>query len=246
MKKSILLLSLFVTAAMAVSAQQKYKMYEFMYMTVKPGHEKEFEKAVAEHNKKFHPPGPYQVAVVEVELGPNSGQYTWVMGPCTFTELDGRPADDKHETDWATTVMPHVEKVSDTDYWKVDDKLSYSPLQTASGERRMATFYDIAPGKMYRFEELVRKVVKVYQEKKYKDNFTYFRSPFNTGNGRDVMIVSFFDKFAYFDIDNPMMKDFDEIFGPGSWSQFMDEYNSIVISSIDEIRHRLPDLSTNK
>lgn len=245
MKKSIITLGLLVAAVMAVPAQQSYKMYEMMYMTVKSGHEKEFEKAVAAHNKKFHPPGPYQVTVAEVELGPNSGQYVWIMGPLTFTDLDSRPADEAHESDWSATVMPHVEKLSDTDYWRVDDKLTYTQPGLTQRERRMITFYDIAPGKGYRFDELVKKVLKVYQDKNYKDNFTYMRNSFNTGNGRDVMMVSFFDKYSYFDIDNPMVKDYEEIFGQGSWSQFMAEYNEVVLSSTDEIRHRRAELSSS-
>lgn len=245
MKKTVFILSLFVVAALAASAQQSYRMFEMMYMTVKSGHEKEFEKAVALHNKKFHSQAPYKVTLAEVELGPNSGDYTWVMGPLTFTDLDGRPADDAHESDWSATVMTHVEKVSGADYWRVDDKLSYSPLETATGERRMVTYYDIAPGKGYRFDELVKKLLKVYQDKKYKDNFTFLRNSFNTGNGRDVMIISFFDKFSYFDADNTMVKDYEEMYGQGSWSQFMTEYNEVVVSSTDEIRHRRAELSSS-
>lgn len=245
MKKSLLLLSFCVIAAYAASAQQSYRMYEMMYMTVKPGQEKAFEKAVAVHNKKFHAQAPYKVTIAEVELGSHTGDYTWVMGPLTFTDLDGRPADEQHETDWSSTVLPFVEKQSGVDYWKIDDKLSYTTPEAANSERRMITYYDIAPGKAYRFDELVKKVVKVYQDKKYKDNFTYMSNSFNTGNHRDVMIVNFFDKYSYFDVENPMSKDFEEIFGKGSWSQFMAEYNEIVVSSSDEIRRRRADLSSS-
>ena len=136
-------------------------------------------------------------------------------------------------------------KLSGADYWKVDEKLSYSTPEDPNKERRMVTFYDIAPGKGFSFDEMVKKVLKVYQDKKYKDNFMYLRNSFNTGNHRDVMIVTFFDKYSYFDIENPLSKDFEEIYGQGSWSQFMSEFDEIVVSSTDEIRQRRADLSSS-
>ncbi len=64
-------------------------------------HVAQFEDALAKHNQRFHAEGPYTALVYYVVTGPRSGQMLWLMGPGTFTSLDGRPSGDPHDSDWS-------------------------------------------------------------------------------------------------------------------------------------------------
>ena len=127
MKQLTVLLTLLVLSCLASGLlAQDYTMYETQYLKVQPGKWKEFSANMAAHNQKFHSDGPYKSSVWRVSNGKRSGQLVWVMGPCTFTDLDSRPAGDDHESDW----MNKVESLATghhNEYWRLQESLSYIP-----------------------------------------------------------------------------------------------------------------------
>jgi hypothetical protein len=198
---------------------------------------------MAEHNKKYHNEGPYTAHVWAVHTGPHEGQWLWVMGPCTFTDLDNAPAGgEAHDKDWQENVAAHCDKIHEFKYWKMNEKVSYDP-EEAPGEKVLWTTFDIKPFEMYHFTAMLEKVVEVYNTKKYDNGFYVYESQFDSGDGQDVVIEWQFKNWAWFDKEDRFVKDYEEIHGEGSWVKFMEEYRDVVESSFDELAEYMKDLS---
>ena len=89
---------------------KKYRAVELSYMKAKIGMEAKFEAAVKAHNAKYHKEGAYESELYAIATGNETGWYVWIMGPCTFSDLDNRPNDDAHTNDWDKNVSPKVAK----------------------------------------------------------------------------------------------------------------------------------------
>ena len=126
MKNLLFTLMLLTWASFSLQAQTDYKQWETHRFVAKRGHETDFEKGLAEHNKQFHNSAPYTTNIFEIITGPNSGAYELAMGPMTFTQMEGRPAGKEHDTDWAK-VMEHVESTGESMYWRADKDIYYAP-----------------------------------------------------------------------------------------------------------------------
>lgn len=237
---SILLVALLGLVAFSFS-QENYTMFENTYLHVKSDMYKEFGKAMAEHNQKFHSDGPYHANVWTVSTGIYAGTMVWSMGPCTFTHLDSRPGGKEHVEDWLYNVMPTIKSVKETGYWKLADKLSYTPKDSLF-TKLMITVYDLEPWQGYRFKEIIKKVVEVYETKELENSFSVYYPQTSMAKKRDVAIVWGFKKYADLDKDLKFKEDFEEIHGEGSWASLMDEYKAIVVDSVDEIWELIPEL----
>ena len=217
MKKTLLL---FFAATMVLSGMSQesedtsYEMFELLYLTPRTDKIMELGEALAEHNKKFHADAPHQAHVWMCNTGPHTGDLVWVMGPMTFTDMDSRPDTKEHTEDWMKNVMPNVKMVSDGEYWKRDDKLSYTPEGATAG-KEIWSVYDIVPFEGYRFKALLEKVVEVYREKNYPNYFQVYNSQFDGGNGHDVAIEFGFKNYAFFDEEDKFWKDYEEVHGEG-------------------------------
>lgn len=244
MKKiTTLFLALFTFVFMASGQEEtEYKMYQMLY--IKPHYDKlkELSEAMASHNKKFHSEGSHQAYVWMAQTGPHTGEWVWVMGPTTFTELDSRPDSKEHQEDWRDNVMPYVQDISEGEYWKMDEKLSNSPEESFTG-KEVWTIFDIKPFEEYRFNALLEKVVEVYKEKSYPNYIQVYKSQFRSNSGRDVAIGFGFKNWAFFDEEDKFWKDYEEVHGEGSKWKFFEEYRDIVISSYEEISQYIPALS---
>jgi len=243
MKKTIVLLIGFIAFAFLANAQTGYKMWETIYIVPKKGSIEELKKGLSDHNKEFHSTAPFTAHVWNVMTGPHEGQLLWVMGPCTFTDLDSAPGGEaKHDADWDANVEAHCEKVHEVKYWKLNEKVSYSP-EGAPGEKVIWTTYDIKPFEMYRFNAMLEKVAEVYRQKKYDHSFSVYESQLDSGDGQDIVLEWQFEKWAFFDEEDSFKKDYEEIHGEGTWTYFMEEYRDVVESSFDELAVYMKELS---
>jgi hypothetical protein len=91
----------------------------------------------------------------------------------------------------------------------------------------------------------VEKVAEVYRQKKYDRNFTVYYNQFENKCGRDFAIEVMFDNWSFLDEDNSLIKDYDEVYGEGSWMQLIEEYRDIVISAEDELSVLMPEMSVD-
>lgn len=232
----------FVTFAFAQESEN-YVMFENTRLVVKTDKYEEFSKAMAHHNKTYHSDGPYHANVWSVSYGENSGQMVWSMGPCTFTQLDGRPTGVEHMEDWMHNVMPTIKKIDGSNMWKRDNDYSYSPVEDDRSSKLSITVYDIKEWQGYRFKEILSKAIQVYKEKKYDWSFSTYWPQFSVHADEDVALVWGFDSWAWFDKDPNFKNDFEEIHGEGSWQKFLEELRGTINGSKDEVWEIVPELS---
>lgn len=206
-----------------------YKMVQLIHMKVKMGKSDAFEKAVKAHNEKYHKEDPYQAWLDVISTGPNAGTYVWGMGPCTMTDLDDRPGKGAHDDDWKKTVEPHVASYGDIEYWKFNDKLSYSMEDfdpKASGVISI-WWLDITRGEYYRFKKLMTDVQEAYAKANERTMHVY-NNMFINGGGKDVAIVWPRKNWAAMDEEWDLSKVFNEVHGEDSWDLMIEEWEECV------------------
>ena len=239
--KKLIFLMVAVFVCLMTYAQDSYIMYETMYIKPKSSKIKEFNEAFAAHNKKFHGEGSHAVAIQSVVNGSRVGQLVWVMGPLTFTDLDSRPSDDAHMDDW-NAVMPHIDEITEVEYWRMDPDLSYTPEGWNFTPKIHIRTWELKHGKSEEFLSIMKKIVEVFRAKKYDHSWHVYWNYFQTGNGRDISAVFGFDKWAFYDEDPVFIKEFEEIHGKGSWEETYENMTQVTVEMTEELRELIPEL----
>lgn len=243
MNKLLLIIAACCFVFTGVAQEEKsYKMYDFVLLKPDNKHLADLGEAMAKHNREYHSEAPYTAHIWAIQSGTYTGWWAWIMGPCTYTQLDGRPETEAHTKDWTTNVMPYISKTAQANYWKLDDELSFSPEDSFTGKEIWAVF-DIKPFEGYRFKEMLKQVKKVYEEKAYTNAFEVYNARFDSKDMGGVLIASSFKNWAFFDEDRNFKKDYEEVHGEGSWWTFMEEYKDVVVSVDDLVAEYLPALS---
>ena len=235
MKRLILTISLSLISTVFLLAQSDYIMFETMYLSAKHGKVKELTEGLDAHNKKYHSEAPHEAGVHYISVGQHAGEYSWIMGPCTFSDLDTRPSGD-HDTDWEKTVTPFVQKASDVEYWIMKDKLSYSPEGDEGSSKLFVRHWDVKDGMQKKFSHLLEGILAVFKKNSLTRSFRVYSSAFDTGTGRDMIGVMGFSKWAFFDEDMNFQKEYEALHGDGSWAFFESEFETCVNSTTIEIR----------
>ena len=244
MKRLFLMAVVFAMASSACFAQADYEMWQVIYIKPKLDKVDLFRKALAAHNKKYHATGANKVGVSSIITGPNSGEYVWVMGPTTWTKLDGAPGEGEHTIDLEKNINPNCESIGETMYWRGVKEVSYeSPGSAAFKKSRMRASY-IYPGQMERFIGLMKQVVEVCKVKKYPGSFAMAaREGLAAAPRPNAVTFTSFDKWAFWDSDT-FAKDFEEVNGSGSWHRFLEEIGLCMDRTLtyDEMSETVPEL----
>lgn len=228
---------------MGKSQTPDYLIFEINTINVSPDKAPMVEAAMGPHNKKYHASGPYGVRVYNVTGGPNSGQYKWVMGPGTWAGLDARPDDDMHDMDWDANVARNVLPGGGTEYIRFDNKLSRFPVDFKVN-RLFVRYVDVVRGKMDKVKELMAKVQKVYADKIPAETYgVYWNELPSTSSGRDLTIVSFFDKYAWMAADDGFDAKYEEVYGKGTIDAFWVAWRESTVGQENEIWEYNADLS---
>lgn len=242
--KNLLFLMLFSPLLGFAQAADEYLIFELNYFTPAPGKSAAFESALGAHNKKFHASGPYGVRVYTILNGPNTGQYVWSMGPLKWSAYDGKPSgEEMHDQDWSSTVDPNLSQGSNTQFMKLDSKLSRFP-NDFSVNRIYFNHWDAKPMSNQKLKDLIEKVHKVYVEKLPNDTYgIYFNELPSTKAGNDISVGFFFDKYSWISEDSGFDKKFEEVHGNGSWETFLKDWHDNVLGMESEIWEFREDLS---
>ncbi|GGK59748.1 MULTISPECIES: hypothetical protein [Flavobacteriaceae] len=239
-----LVFALMVTT-FTVNAQEEkesYAMVEVTYMKAKIGMEKAFEAAVKSHNEKYHKEGVFKASLDLIITGKETGWYAWIMGPCTFSDLDKRPNDSAHGNDWDKNVSPNVLEYGRNEFWRYNSKLSYSGNSPDSPKLENIWFIDLKKGQGYKFREFIEKVKKAH-EKRGEGSLNVYNNQFRDDEGRDVAIVWGYNNWAEMDDDNGGIKKYyEEIYGEGSWTNALKDWDN----SIDSINSQVWRIGVNK
>ncbi len=244
MKKLTLLFAAVFAFAVLSFAQADYTMYKVVY--IKPDYTKmkELSEAMGEYNKTFNNSAEHRSHIWVVNSGPHTGEWLYVHGPTTFTNLDSRNVTEEQREHWLYEVMPNVADLSDAGFWRQNDDLTYEGNGVFTG-KEVLTFFKIKDFEEYRFKALVEKVKKVYEEKDYPNFFQVYYSEFARICGYDAMIAGGFENWAFFDNKPNFKADYEEIHGEGSLQLLMEEYKDVVEGEYDEIIMYIPELSAD-
>jgi hypothetical protein len=224
------------------TGQTDYKMWEVTYLKPTTDNMELLFENLAAHNKKFHASGPRKVTVWSNLTGSHISDLAWVMGPFTFTDLDTPHPDEKaHDDDWNKNIEPYVE-VTASEYWKLDEKISYIPENYEFGGKVIWSVFDLVPFEGYRFKELCKKITEVYSKKNYNKTFQVYWNQFESIDGRDAVIETNFSKWSFLDEDDEFVKDYEEIHGEGTYRLAIEEYRDVVKSVEDELSEIIPEL----
>ena len=242
MKKIIVsFLAAWLTVSLAF-AQADYDLIVSLYIKPKLDKIELLEAGLSAHNKKYHASGPHVASVWSVDNGKRSGQYVWGMGPCKFGDLDTQPSASgggglsEHDKDWNAKVAAVADEITMVEYWKTSKELSYSPANRIMGKEH-GWYINVKRGQMARFNEVMKKIKKVLEAKKYPDYQDVMYNQFSDGE-RDVYIGSGFQKWADFDKDT-FGKDFDEVHGQGAWNLALQEWYDVTVNVEHEIIIRI-------
>lgn len=244
MKK--LIFTLLLVPFLAVSQNTtEYMVFETADLIPNPTQINQFEKGLAAHNKKYHSEQPYGVRVYWVANGPDTGHYHWSMGPFPWSALDNGPAEKEgHDADWNSNVVQYSTADSGQEsYWRAHTELSRFPKDFTI--KNMAVdYWDIKRGRYEDAMKLVKKVYDVYAQKSPDEIYGIYTNEFSsTKEGRDLAVISFFDKSAWLGQDNSIAKKYDEVNGAGSWKQFLKDWMEVTEGGETELWIFRPDLS---
>jgi hypothetical protein len=238
------LLYLFLLSPFMVFAQPGSELiFEIATHTVSRDNAAQVEHAMGEHNKKYHASGPNGVRVYTVQTGPGSGSYKWIMGPGPWSALDTRPSDDAHNADWDGNVARYLGEEGNTEYVSLDRSLSRFP-NDFNVDKLFVRYVDVARGKMEQVKEIIKKITRVYTEKIPNETYgVYFSEIPSTSSGRDITIISFFDKYAWMAQDDGFNAKYDEIFGKGAADAMWVSWQQATVGQECEIWEYQEDLS---
>ena len=219
--KKLFCLLLMTPLLLTSQEYQEPVVFQNVMLTVAPGHTKAFETALAAHNKKFHPEGPYQVNVYTVNSGKNAGKYMWNMGPLPWSAMDGRPGAGDHDDDWDTNVVPHLTNDVDVNYWKFHPQ--FSNFSKDFNLKNLSVFMiDIKRFKeMDFFNKVLANVNKVYAEKMGDQIHGAYTNELNNMEGLDFAWVDFFDNMSWMGREDKFPQDYEAVHGEGSFAGFL-------------------------
>lgn len=222
MKKQFALVVALAMLCLVAAAQTNYRQMEAVTLVVKPGQVELFKKGMAAHNKKYHSQDPYKASVRMNLTGPNTGSYIWVMGPTTWTQMDGRPGKGEHDTDWEKNVAAYCESVSPPSYWRYVGDIGYDPAPGSNTKMSRARFSEVLPGKMGRFIELMKRIEATNKQLKSSMSFSMVTRQ-DWARGSNAITFDGFDKWAQLEGNDQFVKTYEELYGNDSWPRFLEE-----------------------
>ncbi len=231
----ILVMLLVVALTFTTSAQDDgYVMYETVRMQPNTNDLAGFRKAMTEHNKTYHKDGPYTALVWNISSGPDIGKIVWMMGPCTFTDLDSRPTG-VHDEHWADEVLPNIRYSRNGEYWRQDANKSY--MIGEQSPMVYIRYLEIASDAGFRFQGLLTKMSEAVKAADDGHAWSVYYNEFRQGVkiGRHIALVSGMDSWAQLDEPGSMRKMYENHHGENTWTGFNREWREVFSDSWDEI-----------
>ncbi|HSC55532.1 MAG TPA: hypothetical protein VLC98_18020 [Phnomibacter sp.] len=198
-----------------------------------------FEKALANHNKKFHTTAPFKVTVFFVNTGLDAGSYQMSMGPVSWEEIDKRVPGDAHDADWKNNVLPLVQKVSNDSYLMYKPDMSTIGFNDFAEKASIARYY-YKPGCGPKTEEIF-KGLKQYWE---KDGATIAVYQTNS-SGDPAFNLVFRHKQGWKEKAEGFHKSMKELMGESAYNKFLENMNAIIDHVTGETIYMRKDLSSN-
>jgi len=231
----ILMTLLIAALTLTISAQDDgYVMYETVRMQPDMTNAAGLKKAMTEHNKTYHKDGPYTALVWNISSGPDIGKIVWMMGPCTFTDLDSRPAGE-HDVHWANEVLPHIKYSKNGEYWTEDADKSY--MIGSQSPMVYIRYLEVARNQGFRSQGLLTKLSEAIKANEGSSPWSVYYNEFRQGVdiGRHIALVRGLTSWAQLDESGSLRQIYESQHGENSWTGFNREWNEVFANSWDEI-----------
>lgn len=245
--KKFIIFFLLLSPAYLISQDEApdYLMWESMYITPDYSDLEGFSAAMTHHNKTYHKEGPYAANVYNVVTGPNSGKVLWIMGPCTYSDLDNRPSADGHDENWANNVMSKMKKMHQGEYWTMNTDLS--TIAPGSGPYKIfrVRYHEVNRGEGHRANEWFKRISDTLKSMEGDNPWGLFHNEWQQGYkiGRHFATVSYHNSWSELDEDRDFQAAFTALHGQNSWTQFLNDNESIFSNSWDEFWVHVPEMS---
>lgn len=226
---------LVVALTFTISAQDDgYVMYETVRMQPNTSNLAGLKKAMTEHNKTYHKDGPYTALVWNISTGPDIGKIVWMMGPCTFADLDSRPAGE-HDEHWANEVLPHIRNSRNGEYWRQDANKSY--MIGAQSPMVYIRYLEIAENQGYRSQGLLTKMSEAVKAEDGGNPWSVYYNEFMQGEkiGRHIALVYGMNSWSELDEPGSMRETYESHHGENTWIAFNRQWREVFSDSWDEI-----------
>lgn len=216
------------------AAAQDYTQYEVQRLSNLPGSTVDIGMAMVEHNERFHATAPYSASVYYIATGEYAGQYQWIMGPTTFAQIDARPADLAHGTDWVNRVLTHA-AMHENDYWIRVDELSYMPETDGPRPVSLVRRFDVADPDL--FAKVQRQIMETFAAAGAPTPRVMYR---RRGLSKDpwgwALVLTYPNWAAMDDASFNFGEEFRARNGDAAWQTFLDEFDRAVNARDDMIR----------
>lgn len=139
---------------------QEYTQVEVWTMSRLPGHTADIGAAMVDHNAEFHAAAPNGASAYYMLTGSRADKFQYVVGPRTFSDMDGATLTPEHMADWDNSVMRDA-VIEEREFWRRVDEVMYTPENLASGARPVSVvrLFEVADADA--FVEQQRQVVEV-------------------------------------------------------------------------------------
>lgn len=235
--------TLMLMPLLAVAQTNESPIIENVMLTVHPEKIVAFEAGIAAHNKKFHADGPYGARVYSVLNGKNAGKYMLIMGPLTWSAMDGRPASKEHTDDNNKNINQYLESEVEVNYMKMHPDLS-NFSEDFEINKVSVFMIDVKRFKEQEFiEKVLKKVVKMYKEKMPDQIYGVYSNEMTNMDGLDFAWVDFFNSSSWLGKEDKFVQNFEEVHGAGSFLQFMADVEATTDGERTEIWTLRKDLS---
>ena len=226
----------FTLAPVSVVAQD-YAMYEVTRVSPIVGTTADIGMAMYEHNQQFHAAAPYTGLVFYMATGQYSGQYQWVMGRTTFSDIGDRPQDASHNSDWANRVLANAE-IHEHQFWVRVDELSYTPDGMAAGTRPISVVRRFEVTDPELFAQVQRQVMEVIASLGSPNPRTMYQRRFMAADNWGWAAVTSYESYAALDAggDTTFEEGFRALHGDGDWDDFIEDFANAVTAREDVLR----------
>lgn len=235
-----IILPFFIALPIHAEESKSYVQWDTFRFTVNNMHAKKFTENMREHIKKFHTKGPMIAKIYNINYGPNTNELIWVMGPVSFSEMDGISDNKKHDDDWADNINPYVLSYNNGEIWREMDGLVINTMgqKDPQPEKFSLRYLTIAPDQdfdvvkylLMQAKETVKKIGKAQYWAVMENRFLQGKD-----NGRHLMVITSMKSWAELDDDWEFSKHFEELYGKGSYKAFQANYNKAISNQWHEM-----------
>ncbi len=243
MKNLLIIILCCVPGLLVAQDTESYTMFQTVQLKVNPAKAQEFRVGMTAHNKKYHSEGAYTAGVWSITTGPDAGKLVWMMGPCTFSDLDDRPDMEAHGKDWRENVLVHTTESGNVEYWKRRDDVSKPSTGTTFPMVRVR-YMVVEKGQGYRIKELLTKLKETIMSLDRNFSFEIYVNEFLQGSrGRHYAAVTGFNKWGELDENWEFVKAFEKIHGVNTYRNWIREMNEVFSDRYDEFWRFIPEFS---